>query len=201
VSVIAVAFLLLRYQTQVGPTALVSTPGPQPTHTVTYVQVTGLSQYQPAQAAAQVWAEDAQLAGANATWPKILTKEQIGEPTTWTYRFYSPAKKRLFFVTVEPDGRTEAIEHAIEVTLPPRPLATDGWATDSSAALAIWLDYGGEKMLRNNPGLELLIQLRSVSNNPNPVWMVVGLNNQTQQTHAVLIDANQGIVTTTSPGS
>jgi hypothetical protein len=47
----------------------------------------------------------------------------------------------------------------------------------------------------------MLIQLRGVSNNPNPIWMVIGLNNQTQETHTVVIDAQQGVVTTVQPGS
>lgn len=176
-------------------------PQPQPTHTVAFVQVTGLNQSEPARAAAQAWASDAQLVSANASWPKVVNKAQVGEPTLWTYRFYSPAKARLLFVSVAPEGQLDRIEHVAPVTLPPRTIVADSWVIDSSAALAIWLDYGGDKVLGNNPGLEMLIQLRGVSNNPNPIWMVIGLNNQTQETHTVVIDAQQGIVTTVQPGS
>lgn len=204
VSVLTVALLVLRYQQAPEPTLAANSaavPGPQPTHTVTFVQVTGLSQYKLAQAAAQRWAGDAQLVSANAVWPKVVSKAQVGEPTLWTYRFFSVEKQRLFFVNVAPEGQVETIEHVKPVSLPPRPLPLDSWTIDSSAALAIWLDYGGAKVLGENPGLEILIQLRTVNNNANPVWIVAGLNNRTEQIHTVVIDANQGVVTTTQVGS
>jgi hypothetical protein len=202
VSALAVIFLILSYRSVADTAALpANRPGPQPTHTVTFVQVTGLGQYRSAQTAAQSWAGDAQLVSANTAWPKMISKDQVGEPTVWTYRFYSPSKGRLFFVTVDPAGQVETIEHVAPVSLPPQPITTDSWLIDSPAALAIWLDNGGAKMLGNNPGLEMLIQLRTISNNPNPVWLVAGLNNQTEEVHTVVIDANQGVVTITQPGS
>lgn len=204
VSVLAVTFLVLRYQTPAAESPSVTVaavPGPQPTHTVTFVQVTGLSQYPVAKAAAQSWAADAQLVSANATWPKVISQNLVGEPTLWTYRFYSPGKERLLFVNVSPEGQIEQIEHAAPVSLEPHPLDTTSWGIDSPAALAIWLDYGGAEVLGRNPGLEILIQLRSLANNPNPVWVVIGVNNQTEAVHTVVIDANQGIVTNTQIGS
>ncbi|HXV99786.1 MAG TPA: hypothetical protein VEC93_15320, partial [Anaerolineae bacterium] len=199
-SMVVAIFILSRQQVTEALPLTVSGPV-QPTHTVTYTQVTGLNGYTPAKTAAQSWAEDAQLVWANTTWPKIITVEQVGEPTSWTYRFYSPAKARFFFVTVAPDGQVETIEHQAQVSLPPGPIAPDSWLIDSPTALAIWLDNGGETVLRNNPGLEMVIQLRSVNNSPNPVWLVVGLNKQTEEIHAVVIDANQGTVTATKLGS
>lgn len=196
------SFLVLRYQPAaeaIPETAAV--PGPQPTHTVTFAQITGLTQFALAQSAAQNWAADAGLVSANASWPKVISKDQVGEPTLWTYRFYSPAKARFFFVTVEPEGQVSTIEHVGQVSLPPQPLSTDSWLIDSPAALAIWLDNGGAKMLGSNPGMEILIQLRSMVNQPHPVWLVAGLNNQTEEVHTVVIDANQGFVTATQPGS
>lgn len=203
VSVLVVVFLVLSYQSPPADSLpqTASQPGPQPTHTVTFVQVTGLGQYNSAQAAAQDWAADAQLVSANATWPKVIGKDQVGEPAIWTYRFYSPAKARLFFVTVDPAGQLQTIEHVAPVTLPPTTIAADSWLVDSPAALALWLDNGGAKMLGSNPGMELLIQLRSGSNDPHPIWLVAGLNSQSEEVHTVLIDANQGVVIMTQPGS
>lgn len=204
VSVLTVTLLVLRYQPAPEPiltTGSAVVPGPQPTHTVAFAQVTGLNQYKPAQAAAQNWATDAQLVSANAAWPRMLNKAQVGEPTLWTYQFFSAEKQRFFFVKVAPDGQVETIEHIKPVSLPPRPLPLDNWAIDSSTALAIWLDYGGAKVLGENPGLEMLIRLKMVNNNANPVWIVDGLNNRTEESHRVVIDAYQGVVTTTQPGS
>jgi hypothetical protein len=202
--VVAVGFLVLRYQPPAsgqleGP---IGTPGPQPTHTVTYVQITGLSQYQLAEAEARAWASDAQLASAHANWPRVFTEGEIGEPGQWTYRFYSPARQHLFIVKVEPDGQIRAFEHVLLVTLPPLLLDTGVWSIDSPAALAIWLDYGGADLVRRNPGLEVLIQLRNLGNYPGPTWVVVGIDRRTEDVHMVVIDAEQGIVisTDTIPG-
>ncbi len=203
-SMITVLLLILRSQPEPAvsaPTANGGTPGPAPTHTVTFVQVTGLSQYPLAEAAAIAWAADAQLVSANADWPRVLEIGQVGQPTTWNYRFYSPAKKRLFFVFVEPDETVRTIEHRIPVTLPPATVDLEEWQVDSPVALAVWLDYGGSKLLRNNPGLEVVAQLRRVNNNPDPVWMVIGLDKRTDDLHVVVVDATQGAVVTTSPES
>ncbi len=201
ISVLMIVFLILRAQPGVGYVEGQGGAVPAPTHTVTFVQITGLNQAVLAKAAAQNWAEDAQLVSANTRWPKIVNKQQVGEPTAWTYRFYSPAKARLFFVTVSPEGQVETIEHVAPVTLPPPPIAADSWLIDSPTALALWLDNGGDKILGRNPGLEVVIQLRRVNYSPNPVWLVVGLNNQTEEIFAVLIDAYQGVVLPTAPAS
>ncbi len=195
-SVITVTLLILRYQSvepelAPGPT---STPGPQPTHTVSHIQVTGLSQHALARPKAQAWAADAQLVAANANWPKVMAIGQIGEAGQWNYNFYSPDKERLFLVSVEASGQVWGVEHDVRITLPPPSLDADTWAIDSPAALAIWLDYGGADMLQRNPGLEVLIQLRHLKNHTGPVWMVMGLDTRTQDIYIVLIDAIEGVV-------
>jgi hypothetical protein len=199
-SVVAVGFLVLRYQPPAneqleGP---IGTPGPQPTHTVTYVQITGLSQYRLAEAEARAWAEDAQLVSANAHWFRVLRESDIGQPGAWTYRFYSAVKERLLIVKVEPDGQIRSFEHVVIITLSPQLLNVEVWSIDSPAALAIWLDYGGADIVRRNPGLEVLIQLRALSNHPGPVWMVVGTDKRTQDIHIVVIDTTEGKVLSTS---
>jgi hypothetical protein len=175
------------------------TPGPQPTHTVSYVQTTGLGQFKLAQGAAQGWSNDAQLVSANTNWPQIFSKDQVGAPSEWTYRFYSPGKARLFNVKVQPDGQVQSFEHLVEITLAPPALDTSAWVMDSPAALAIWLDYGGAELIRRNPGLEVLIQLRHLNKYPEPVWMVIGSDQRSQKVQIVVIDVKAGkVVTTTS---
>lgn len=183
---------------EVAPTPS-PTPGPRPTYTVAYAQVTGLSQYPPAEAAARQWSSDAQLVGANANWPELISRDQLGLPGEWNYRFYSPQKERLFNVIVQPDGQVASFEHRVRITLPPPPLDRGAWMLDSPAALAIWLDYGGAEMMRTRPGLEVLIQLRHLNNYPEPVWMVVGSDKNTQEIYMVVIDAKEGRVVVTSP--
>lgn len=202
-TLLTVAILILRTQPVVGSSPAVAPdnrPGPQPTHTVVFVEITGLSQQGLAQATAAAWAADAELVSINGAWPEVLRVDQVGEPTTWRYRYYSPGKARQLFVTVEPDQRVRAVEHQVRVTLPPRTVAMDAWAVDSPTALALWLDNGGSELLRTNPGLELVAQLRTVSQNPHPIWVVVGLDKRTGDIHVVAVDANQGWVISTSPG-
>ncbi len=204
VSLITVVLFVLRTQPPQQSTAgtlqeATSTPGPAPTHTISFVQITGLGQYPIAERAAKSWSEDAQLVSANANWPQILNKEQVGEPTTWNYRFYSPEERRLFFAFVAPDGQIQTIEHQVPITLPPKIIQLDDWSLDSGAALGLWLDYGGDELVRTNPGLELVVQLRTTNRSPNPVWMVVGWDERTNDLHIIAVDATAGGVVTTSP--
>lgn len=85
------------------------------------------------------------------------------------------------------------------ITLPPDVLDATEWRIDSPAALARWLDHGGAELVRRNPGLEVLIQLRSLSRHPEPVWMVTGSDKRTQDIHVVVIDASSGQVVPTNP--
>ena len=203
-SAITVGLLVLRYR---PPTVQppFSTPirpaGPAPTHTVTHVQVTGLSQYPLAEAEARHWSADAQLISASANWPNVINQEQIGQPGQWTYRFYSPGKERLFIVKVEADGQTQTVEHVVQITLPPPALQVSDWLIDSPAALARWLDYGGADLVRRNPGLEVFVQLRALDNHPNPVWAVIGADKRTQDILTVVIDTNDGAVLATTSSS
>src|SRR5688572_14465005 len=147
-SLITVGLLILRYSsTEVEATAPANQPRPIPTHMIPYTQVTGLGQFKPAQAEALAWAEDAQLVSASANWPGVTSMEQVGQPGSWTYRFYSPAKQRLFISRVTPDNQVHSIEHVVPVTLPPQTLDTGTWLIDSPAALGYWLDLGGAEML------------------------------------------------------
>lgn len=205
-ALIVVAAVVLRYQSapaavaMPGPaTAAAAIPRPQPTYTVVYQEYTGLGQFTPARSQALSWASDAQLVAATASWSGVTSLDQVGAPGQWTYRFYSPAKQRLYIVKVEPDGRAQGVEHRTPVTLPPPVLAADTWTIDSPAALAIWLDYGGAELLRRNPGLEVLVQLRSFKDFPAPVWMIVGSDRRTQDTLVVVVDAAQGAVVSLRP--
>lgn len=200
-SVIVVGLLILRFQSAAARPELAqptnsNIAGPQPTYTVTFVEITALSQYRLAEAEARRLASDAQLVSANANWPGVLNVEQVGAPSQWTYDFFSPSKEHLLIVKVEPDGQLEAIEHVARITLPPPVLGEGDWVIDSPAALAIWLDNGGAELVQSNPGLEVLIQLRHLNDYPNPVWAVIGTDTRTQSIHIVVIDTIEGTVVT-----
>ena len=198
-TVFIVLLLILQSQPVLDPAVVASAQsGPPPTHTVTPT-LTGLGQFQLAQAEAVAWAADAQLVAASANWPQVLRVDEVGAATRWTYRFHSPKKRRLYIVVVEPDGVTRTVEHAVRVTLPPRPISPSSWAIDSPAALARWLDAGGAELLRTNPGLEIVAQLRTVSYSADPVWMVIGLDSRTDDLLIVPIDGRQGQILPLDP--
>ena len=195
VAVIVVALLILRDVGQQEKVRELPEAAPKPTHTIPNQKVTGLNQYnQFAKTTALAWSSDAELIAASAKWQQVLSLSQVGEPTLWTYHFYSPSKKRKLFVTVEANGQVQVFAHPLEVTLPPQPITTEGWLMDSPVALATWLDHGGSDVLQKNLGLDLIIQLRSTKKLAGPVWIVVGLNEQTNTTHMVVVDAAKGWV-------
>lgn len=198
VVVAVVVLLILSYQ----PAGLevpgqAHAPRVEPVHTVTFTQVTGLTQFNQAQPAGLAWAADAQLVGVSAVWSNVFSIGQVGEPTEWSYRFFSPSRSRLFVVKIGPDNQLLTFEHVARISPTPPSLATDGWLIDSPAALAMWLDYGGAELLRRNPGSEVLAQLRTINNHSGPVWLVVGLDKRSQASQTVVIDAAEGQVIST----
>lgn len=200
-SVVVAAVVLLILSSQPAGLQISSQPAGaprvEPVHTVTFTQVTGLTQFNQAQPAGQAWAADAQLVGVSAVWRNVYSVGQVGEPTEWSYRFFSPSRARLFVVKIGPDYQLLTFEHVARISPTPPTLAPDEWLIDSPAALAIWLDYGGAELLRRNPGSEVLAQLRTINNHAGPVWLVVGLDNRTQASHTVIIDAIEGEVVST----
>jgi len=191
--VIAVILLILqdaeRYQTTTTVPSI-----PQQTETIPYQQTTGLNQYKLAQTSALSWADDAQLIAVNAQWPNLAGRSEVGKPGEWSYHFYSSSKARKYLITVQPDGQIQTVEHIIPVQLIPIPINVDDWLIDSPTALAVWLENGGSVMVGRNPGMEIVAQLRAVQNSSKPVWMVVGLNNQTNEIVSIRVDATQGTI-------
>ena len=192
-------YAVLQNQTDNGSTLPVAEAGQtEIQHTINNLDVTGLTQYPLAKEAAQGWANDIELIAAGSDWPTVLAVDQVGEPSSWGYRFYSPSKKQMLFVTVEPDGQVETIEHKPEITLPPRIVDTNNWLFDSPTALALWLDFGGADMLAANPGMELLAQLRVTGDTGGPAWLVTGVDQRTEEMLMVVVDAQKGVVTRSS---
>lgn len=197
ISMIGVMLLILNRQ----PLALASNPGLQPVQNANHIHIADLNQYPLATTAASTWAADAQLISANAAWSYLLNRDQINQPVSWIYRFYSPARERLLFVIIEPDGQIRTIEHVAKTSLPPSVISPDDQLVDSSTALNTWLEQGGDKMLRTNPGFDLIIRLHKPANKFEPVWSVMGLDRRTGTMHVVDIQAGQSLVTNISSKS
>jgi hypothetical protein len=190
---IVTALLLLRpfgELSRPGQPALAPTVAP--TYTVEYVQVTARSLYPQAEAAARQWQTDVQLAGVTTSWPQTAVN-LVGDPTTWMFRFYSPSQKRLYLVSVTPDGQVTGMPHFQTQASPPAMIDVEAWQIDAPDALAAWLDNGGGSFLGQHPGIEVLAQLSAdETREGQPVWTVVGLGDAPDEYWVVLVDANTG---------
>jgi len=167
---------------------------PQATVTVTFSQVTAKTMQAATQAKLAQWATDAQLFAIAATWENA-TLTSVGEPTYWTYRYYSPGQKRFFFITVNPDGSVMGTTHGARIYNAPESLSPEQWRVDSVEAVNIWLNYGGEAMISALPRIQVVAQLQ-VSEPGAPLrWTVAGYDENTKMYHTVFIDAQTGAVT------
>ena len=177
---------VLRSQPQAGPANLLR---PQATFTVVYNQVTARStQSLAAEQARRIWRADAQLMAVMSTWESTQLNE-VGQPSTWTYRFYSPSARRMFFVTVTPTGELIGTLHGEYMYNEPEVIPIEQWAVDSPEAINIWLNYGGATMLAAMPGIQVVAQLQ-VRNKDSPLtWTVAGYDRASQNYHSIFIDA------------
>ncbi len=166
---------------------------PQATFTLTSVQATARSQFPFTEDQIALWQPDAQLFTLSATWQKADINT-IGAPVEWTYRFYSPGIKRLYFVTVSPEGHVMGTSHSERVYHPPQPIPVDRWQIDSSEALNIWLNHGGAGMLNAIPGIQVVAQLQLASPDAPPSWTIAGYDSLSKHYHTVFINAQNGEV-------
>ena len=195
---VTVWFLVSR---PAAPTAfgeVAATPTPVPTYTVPFVEVTARRLYPAAEALARAWEPDAQLAGANAGW-SATGLDRLGDPTDWSFRFYSPSRSRLYFVGVSSNGQAAGAEHFKKETSPPPTINVEAWAVDSPEAIAHWLDNAGGALLGQNPAMEVSIQLGVDPASGRPVWIIAGFDSSGGQSLAVKVDATTGQVSSGQP--
>jgi len=166
---------------------------PQATFTVVHTQVTAKSMQTLTPDTLALWADDAQFYTVAATWDGADLAE-VGQPTIWTYRYYSPGQKRLFFITVSPQGNITPTSHGERVYHPPQPIPMEDWVVDSPEAVNIWLNYGGAAMLAALPGIQVVAQLHVPEPGKPLTWTVAGYDPLTNHYHTVFIEAKTGNV-------
>ena len=181
----------------------VSTPSvvPQATYTVEFTSQTAKGLLPLAQNQATVWRADAQLVSVTARWEKAALNV-VGQPTTWTFRFYSPGLRRYYFVTVQAEGQVAGVSHGEPVRRAPALLALDQWVVDSPEAINLWLNYGGIQMLSETSDIQVVAQL-STPNPPgsSPTWTVAGYDSASDSYHTVFINAQSGEVLEVKSGT
>lgn len=188
---VVLVVLVLVFRSRVSEPA--GAPEPVPTHTVVFTQVTALGLYPNAEGLARAWQPEAQLVSVTASWRNTAIN-LVGQPTDWVFRFYSPSLRRYYFVTVQPDGQMQGIEHARQVDLAPPGFSIEAWRVNSVEALATWLDYGGGDMLGAKPGIEVSAQLNVPTEAGDPIWTVVGYDTQSNDYLTVMVHAASGEV-------
>lgn len=163
---------------------------PQATFTVVYNEVTAKNwQDEAYEYATSRWRDDAELMAITSTWTQTEL-HAVGQPTAWTYRFYSPGAKRMFFVTITPDGEVIGTLHTERPYKTPAFIAPNTWQIDSPQAISAWLNFGGSTMLAAMPGIQVVAQLQVKQSESPPIWIVAGYDQVTQNYLSVLIDAN-----------
>jgi hypothetical protein len=165
---------------------------------VEFVEVTARRFYPAAEALARAWEPDAQLVGANASWSATAVN-LVGNPTDWSFRFYSPARQRLYLAGVERDGQAIGVPHFRKETSPPRTINPEAWVVDSPQALARWLDNGGAEWLGRNPGADVTIQLSVDTASGGPTWIINGVGGSEGAPPALKVDAATGQASSWQP--
>jgi len=162
---------------------------PQATFTVVYNEVTAHKAQELAfDHARSRWQADAQLIAVTSTWESAELRA-IGQPTAWTYRFYSPSARRMFFVTITPEGEVIGTLHTERLYQDRQTIPLENWQVDSPEALSTWLNYGGSTMLSAMPGIQVVAQLQ-VSTPESPLtWIIAGYDRASQHYHSIFIDA------------
>jgi hypothetical protein len=179
-----------------GQESLGPAVAPAPTYTVQFQEVTARRLYPAAEALARAWEPDVQLVGAGASWSDTALN-LVGNPTDWSFRFYSPARGRLYLASVSAGGQAAGAPHIQRENAPPPAIDLAVWTVDSPQALARWLDGGGGDLLGRSPGVEVTIQLGVDPGSGQAVWVVSGLDSATGQPLAIKVNAATGRV---SPG-
>lgn len=106
---------------------------------------------------ARMWANDAQLVSAFATWPDatVFTPEGTG----WTLLFYSPANQATAQVAVSSGNAVLLSSHTTDAQLEPASL--DGWSVDSPQAVDILLTNGGQSFIDAHGDVGLALSLNA----------------------------------------
>jgi len=188
----AVAYYAFRLQQPPAPPPA-GVIAPQATFTVVPSQVTAKSMQAFTRDTLALWAADAQFYTVAATWDGVEL-EQVGQPATWTYRYYSSEQKRLFFITISPQGQITPTSHGERVYHPPQPIVMADWVVDSPQAVNIWLNYGGAAMLAALPGIQVVAQLQIPEPGKPLTWTVAGYDRISNHYHTVFINAKTGKV-------
>jgi hypothetical protein len=142
-----------------------------------------------AQEEALRWQTDSQLSSAGIVWDD-LGPGGLLKCDRWTFHFYSPSQQRMLILRVV-DGRAERLR----VALVPQPLpilSLDQWKIDSTEALRIWWEQGGEEFVRQHTDVTINLKLRTEPGGTRAVWSVVGASSEAYR--MIQLDSRDGSI-------
>lgn len=184
ISFIVLGRIISRPAAQALPISML----PAKTYHLSQVDYSARGYYARAQQAASSWQGDAQLVSASAHWP-FVRLDNLSQPTTWTFQFFSPATQRIYVTSVDDKSVT-----FVRSSLTPYPLAVvtvDRWQIDSPAALNAWLNGGGGQFLELNPAVDVSARLVA-GDRDSAEWVVVGSVSGSPDVQITRIDAATG---------
>ena len=147
--------------------------------------------YLSALAEAQAWQSDVELIAVSTHWTEA-TIESLGQAQVWDYRFFSPTRRRIFFVIARPDQQLNSQAHLYKLDKSPYLVDPAAWLIDSDEALRLWTNQGGGVFLENFPGSRVEALLRQTPARPTPVWNIIGVSPDQSQIFYLTIDASDG---------
>lgn len=164
---------------------------PQAAHTLEHTRVTARSLEDLATSKALSWNSDAALVGVVSNWEEARLGS-VGQPSAWTYRYYSPSNRRVFFVTVTPEGDVTGTSHAERIYSAPHIIDREGWQVDSATAVNIWINHTGAEMLNRLSDNLVVAKLATPRQNEPLTWTVSGYDLVTKNYHTIFINAATG---------
>ena len=168
------------------------TPQPIASYTLAFEGPTAKEAYQEALAGAQQWQGDVDLVATSAYWPEA-TLSSVTQFDTWDFRFFSPARQRVYFAVVRPNqpviGRPHLYKRDTTTTALVDPTA---WLIDSDEAVTIWVNNGGGPFLEAFPGSSVELLLHQLPQQNLLVWDIIAVSQDQSQLFYLSINANNG---------
>jgi hypothetical protein len=152
----------------------------QAVYELTPGEITALTLYPLAEAAALAWEEDVLFISASTSW-NHASMAVLEQPVEWVYRFYSPGLQRILFVIVTPEQEIIVQPHLRKIRRELQVIDPAEWQMDSPEAITAWLNSGGGRWLQQAPNPVISAQLTFDLDENVPVWTISGLDVETGQ--------------------
>ncbi len=169
-------------------------PRPVATYTIPFSGVTAKTAYQEAAlSTAQQWQSDVQMVAISSDWADA-TWQSVGQAEVWDFRFYSPERRRTYFVVVPAEQPAVGRAHLYKLSDSPATIEVAEWLIDSDEALSIWVNNGGGVFMETFPDNKVEALLHQDPDRERLLWDIIGVSADQSQLFFLTIDASTGQV-------